>query len=212
MQEEEGLDSVEVDDLQEFLPGAEETGIAYALFEPDSGFADPVATTRAYIDGVCGARAHGRSRARRSRRSRSRTARVRGVRVGGELVECDSVVLAAGPWSLALARGIGLELPLEITREQDVVFDDGAGADDPVRGLVAGRPRLHAPRARARRAAHLLVGRGFPKDVRAGRSGRATTTAVDAAFEADVREPRRHRLPRARRDAAPSAGASACTT
>ena len=50
MQEEEGVDRVEVDDLQEFLPGAEEAGIAYALFEPDSGFADPVATTRAYIE------------------------------------------------------------------------------------------------------------------------------------------------------------------
>src|SRR5262245_40497374 len=52
MQDEEGLDTVEVDDLDEILPGAEAAGIAYALFEPDSGFADPVATTRAYVEGA----------------------------------------------------------------------------------------------------------------------------------------------------------------
>src|SRR5262245_22586175 len=50
MQEEEGLDLVEVSDLQELLPGAAEAGIAYALYEPNSGYADPVATTRAYIE------------------------------------------------------------------------------------------------------------------------------------------------------------------
>src|SRR5262245_58135624 len=60
MQDEEGLDTVEPEDLQELLPGVNEDGIAYALYEPDSGYADPVATTRAYVD--AGLRAGGVAR------------------------------------------------------------------------------------------------------------------------------------------------------
>ena len=115
MQNEEGLDAVEVDDLDELLPGAEQTGIAYALYEPSSGFADPAATTRAYIDAArrAGARAFEGSPVGAIELGGGR---VRGVRVGDDVVECDSVVLAAGPWSLTRARGIGLELPIEVTR------------------------------------------------------------------------------------------------
>ncbi len=73
MQEEEGVDSVEVDDLHEFLPGAEGAGIAYALFEPDSGFADPVATTRRlHRGGAARGRAGGRGHAGRGDRGRGR--------------------------------------------------------------------------------------------------------------------------------------------
>src|SRR5258706_8055 len=60
MEEEEGLDSVEVDDIYEYLPGIDPSGVAYALYEPDSGFADPVATTKAYVE--AGRRAGGVAR------------------------------------------------------------------------------------------------------------------------------------------------------
>src|SRR2546423_13155193 len=49
MQEVEGLDAIDVEDLQELLPGIEEAGIAYALYEAESGFAGPFATTCAYV-------------------------------------------------------------------------------------------------------------------------------------------------------------------
>ena len=122
MQEDEGLDAVEVDDLQEYVPGIDETGIAYALYEPDAGFADPVATTNAY---VATARLAGASALENAAVERIELDgdRILGVRVGGELVECDNLVLAAGPWTPKLAAGAGLELPIEITREQDVVFE-----------------------------------------------------------------------------------------
>src|SRR4051812_24071977 len=83
MQETEGLDAVDVEDLQEVLPGVAEDGIAYALFEPDSGYADPVATTRAYVE--AGKRAGGVAREGASVDAiEIKGGEVRGVRVGGE--------------------------------------------------------------------------------------------------------------------------------
>jgi glycine/D-amino acid oxidase-like deaminating enzyme len=41
-----------------------------------------------------------------------------GVRIAGRALGADAVVLAAGPWSAELARGAGLELPLEPRKGQ----------------------------------------------------------------------------------------------
>src|SRR4029077_17899336 len=92
MQEGEGLESVDVDDLQEVLPGVDESGIAYAVYEPESGYADPLATTLPYVE--AGRRAGGVARDH-ARVDAVELAgdRVRGVRVGSELLECDALVL-----------------------------------------------------------------------------------------------------------------------
>ena len=89
--------------------------------------------------------------------------KVRGVRVGGELHPCETVVLAAGPWSVALARTAGVELPLEITREQDVVF---ATAPEPTIPCAVSSQvdRIYMRPAPEYGEGHLLAGRGFPKD------------------------------------------------
>ncbi|MFZ2103252.1 MAG: FAD-binding oxidoreductase, partial [Oricola sp.] len=41
---------------------------------------------------------------------------VTGVRVGGETIDCDATILAAGVWSGPLARRLGLNVPLESER------------------------------------------------------------------------------------------------
>jgi sarcosine oxidase subunit beta len=192
MQDEEGLDTYEVLDLQEFLPGAEEAGIGLALHEPDAGFADPVATTNAYIGAL------------RSFEGRALEGtpvehvvlegdRVRGVRVAGELVECDNLVLAAGPWTLKLAAEVGLELPLEITREQDVVFETTPERALPC-AVSSQIDRVYMRPAPEHGAQHLLVGRGFPKE-RETADPDAFDDEVDAAFERDVHERVARRLP-----------------
>jgi sarcosine oxidase, subunit beta len=192
MQDEEGLDTYEVLDLQQFLPGAEEAGIGLALHEPDAGFADPVETTNAYVEAL--KRFEGRALEGTPVESVVVEGdRVRGVRVAGELVECDSLVLAAGPWTLKLAAEIGLELPLEITREQDVVFETTTELALPC-AVSSQIDRVYMRPAPEHGAAHLLVGRGFPKEYETA-DPESFDEHVDAEFEQDVLERVTRRLP-----------------
>jgi glycine/D-amino acid oxidase-like deaminating enzyme len=184
MQDGEGLESVDVEDLQELLPGIDERGIAYAVYEPDSGYADPVATTTAYVE--AGRRAGGVARDHtRVDGIEIAADTVRGVRVGDELLECDALVLAAGPWSGKLH-----DLPLEITREQDVVFETAPEATVP----CAVSSQVDRVYMRPHGDGRLLVGRGFPKEYEQVDPDGYDKT-VDAAFEHDVRDRVAARLP-----------------
>lgn len=192
MQASEGLEAVEVSDLQDYLPGVVEDGIAYALYEPDAGFADPIAATNAYLAAVRGA--GGRAlEATPVERVEVAAGRVRGVRAAGELVECDHLVLAAGPWTLGLAAGIGLALPLEITREQDVVYATAPSATVPS-SISSQIDRVYARPAPEYGQGHVLVGRGFPKDYEIV-DPNDYDEAVDEAFERDVYDRLTGRLP-----------------
>jgi glycine/D-amino acid oxidase-like deaminating enzyme len=185
MQEEEGLDAVDAEDLQELLPGVDETDIAYALYEPESGFADPVATTKAYVE--AGRRAGGvASEGTPVEAIEIENGKVRGARVAGELLECDALVLAAGPWSGKL-----FDLPLEITREQDVVFETALEAAI----SCAVSSQVDRVYLRPYGDGRLLVGRGFPKEYEQADPDRYDGS-VDAAFEGDVHERVVRRLPR----------------
>jgi len=177
LQEAEGLETVDVDDLQEVLPGVDEAGIAYALWEPESGYADPVATTNAYVE--AGRRAGGIARDGTAVEAIDLDGgNVRGVRVAGELLESDAVVLAAGPWSAKL-----FQLPFEITREQDVVFETAPEATVP----CAVSSQVDRVYLRPDGEGRVLVGRGFPKEYEQADPD-SYDEDVDAAFERDVRD------------------------
>ena len=183
MQLREGAPSDEVDPA-DFGVAAE--GVAYALFESDSGFADPVAATRSFIDAA-------RREGAEAREQSPVEALVpgRGVRVGGALLEADNVVLAAGAWSKKLAATAGLDLPLEFPREQDVVFDTG-GAPSVEHAISSHVDRVYLRPAGDGR---FLAGRGYPKDYELVDPERYDES-LDAAFEADVRARVQKRLPR----------------
>ena len=193
MQDAEGVDSVDAEDVAEYLPGVDRAGIAYALFEPDGGFADPVAATNAYVEAMQRAGGEAREGVRVDSIEVVHD-RVSGVRVAGDLLECDTVVLAAGPWSLALARTAGVELPLEIVREQDVIL---ATAPEPtIPSAVSSQvDRIYMRPAPEAGAAHLLIGRGYPKEYEQVDPD-AYDEHVDRSFEQDVIERLSRRVPR----------------
>ena len=83
------------------------------FFFPDDGHIDPALFTRAMADAAAAAGAERASRARKpSRSSRAGRACVAVVTTRGDFV-ADQVVLAAGAWTPALTRGLGLRLPIE---------------------------------------------------------------------------------------------------
>jgi sarcosine oxidase subunit beta len=182
MQQREGALSDEIDP-QDF--GIDPHGIAYALFEADSGYADPVATTRAYVEA---ARREGA--AVREHAAVDAVEPGRGVRVNGAWLEAENVVLATGAWTKRLAATAGLELPLEFPREQEVVFDTGGGPSF----ALAVSSQADAVYFRPAGDGRLLAGRGYPKDYELVDPERYEETA-DGAFEDDVRSRLDKRFP-----------------
>ncbi|HEY3182019.1 MAG TPA: FAD-binding oxidoreductase [Gaiellaceae bacterium] len=181
MQLAEGAHSDEVDPT-DFLDGVSTEAIAYALFEPDSGFADPVAATRAYVDAARRAGAGVREGA-----SVDAVEPGCGVCVDGELLEADNVVLAAGAWTSKLTAPLGLELPLETPREQEVVFE---GTVEHAVSSQVDRVYLR-PDGEGR----IVVGRGYPKTYEPVDPD-GYDEGLDPGFEADVAGRVAHRLPR----------------
>ncbi len=103
----------------DLLPGVNTDDIAIGVYEPESGYADPVATTYAYAEragndgaeiltgtAVLGLETTG--------------GRVTGARTTEGLIEADAVVVATGPWCNQLAAPVGQILPVTPVRVQMV--------------------------------------------------------------------------------------------
>ena len=201
MQLREGRSSDEVDDLQELRRRRAE-GVAYALYEPDSGFADPVAATRAYIDA---ARREGAEAREASPVEAIEPGR--GVRVGGRAAR-GGQRRARGGAVVEEARRTGSGSSCRSrSRASRTSSSTTGGAPSAARDLVAGRPRLHAPdrrRATPRRPR-------LPEGLRARRSRRATTRRSTTRSRRTCGRACRRRLPGLNGHAARSAAGSACT-
>jgi sarcosine oxidase subunit beta len=108
-------------EVKELEPYISIEGIAAAAYEPESGYADPAATTTAYA---------GRARdlgANLQLGTRVRSLLVEGGRVTG--VDTDkgtfhagTVVAAAGPWTPLITKTIGIELPIRASRHQVATY------------------------------------------------------------------------------------------
>ena len=157
-----GVDVREIsrEDLLEIEPRIDLSDVHRIAYEPRSGYADPRAITHAYVErfvdlggqlwqltAVQGLIVEGSA--------------VRGVKTDAGEISTDVVVDAAGPWADRIARWAGVDLPLKITREEEIIFETAN---------VGGPPRLcfsdmaKAIYYRPDGASRTLVGRGFPKD------------------------------------------------
>lgn len=203
MQVREGVDVVEVPvaELEELVPDISTDGVAYALHEKRSGFADPVATTLAYIRAGerLGGFAHQNAPVSTiEAHDDGRGKRVVGVVVRGERIQCERVVLAAGAWSTRLASALGLDIPFRITREQDAVFYAPHHRINLAISDQAGRIYLR-PYSEGGDGL-LLAGRGFPKEYEAVDPDDYDQN-LDRDFERDVRLRLAVRFPKLRLDA-----------
>ena len=100
------------EELEELQPSWSAEGVGAAAWEPESGYADPVRTTRALVERgrerglrvLEGTRAEGLVRS---------NGRVGGVRTSRGEVAAGTVVLAGGAWSAPLLAELGVDVPVE---------------------------------------------------------------------------------------------------
>jgi len=149
-----------IEEAIEELPGMNPDGIGRVAFEPDSGHADPHGMATAFVAKARakGAEAHMNTPATSIKVANGRVSAV--VTPLGE-ISTPTVVNAAGPWAKEISRWVGLDLPLEISREQDMVIRPPAGAP-PLRHSVSNMvDRIYF---RPEAAGTILVGTGHPKE------------------------------------------------
>jgi glycine/D-amino acid oxidase-like deaminating enzyme len=119
-----GIDTriLDLADLHALEPRMVLDDLAGACYEPEAGYADPVATTMAYAQ-----------RARQlgaTLRQQAPVAsllvqgdRVRGVRLDdGAAFEAPIVIVAANTWSVTLLREVGFDLPVHATRHACILL------------------------------------------------------------------------------------------
>lgn len=117
MQQEQGVNTgiISPDEVGEVAPGYSGDGAALACYEPDTGVADPMATTSCFAW-------RARERGANIREGVTVTgiltdgARITGVATSQGNIESPQVVIAANVWSAALVQPLGLALPVMATR------------------------------------------------------------------------------------------------
>ena len=106
-------------EIPKIVPQVSLDGVALGVYEPNSGHADPMATTYAYAEQ---ARNHGAEilTGRAVTGVRVAGGRVIGVETEDGLIETDAVVAATGPWTNQLAAPLGETIPITPIRVQMV--------------------------------------------------------------------------------------------
>lgn len=119
-----GVDTTIVDahEIRSVQPGIAVADDTIAAYEPNSGYADPVATTESLAAAArrLGADIRLGTAVRQLRRDGDR---VVGVETDHECVYADRVVLANGAWSVPLLDDLGVELPIRSIRGQAAIVE-----------------------------------------------------------------------------------------
>lgn len=198
MQREIGIDARLVDarEIRALAPGIEVDDAAIGAYEAGAGGVDPRRTITAF---AALAREHGaitRNGLRAARLVREGN-RVRGVATEDGLVEAETTVVAAGPWSGPLLAAIDVHLPLRVVRPEQMflalprVSGADVGAADGGEDTLL--DRFGIERERLAPAAHPIVldlERGFYTRCE-GHAARTRVGRMDYAHDADVPDPDR---------------------
>jgi glycine/D-amino acid oxidase-like deaminating enzyme len=187
-----GVDArmMSIDDLKEAIPGINTEGIGAALIEPRGGYADPVATTLGFAEA---ARARGVEIVQQTAATaiNMQNGKVVAVEAGPAVVQTRMVVDAAGPWGRRIASWAGVDVPITVTREQDVVLACDDQSLMPRYPVSNGVDRDYWRREEGTR---LLVGDGHPKEIEHADPDRFNRRS-DRSFEEMIMGRLRHRLP-----------------
>jgi sarcosine oxidase subunit beta len=128
----EPIETRTVDEMAGIAPGFVLDGIAMGVWEPESGYADPVGTSLGFADAARRLGATVRVDTRVEALLTDDGA-VAGVRLAdGAEMRASRVVVAAGPWSRSLLATVGVDLPTYPERHAITLV----AAPDAARGIV----------------------------------------------------------------------------
>ncbi len=120
------VELAEPSEWEQHWPGAEFADVALLAYEPRGGFGDAHQTALAFAGA---ARRNGAvvRQGCAAMRIDTRAGRVIGVATSdGDVLATERVVLASGAWSVALAAGAGIELPIVSQLARILLVDPGA--------------------------------------------------------------------------------------
>lgn len=110
------IDVLAPSDILPQFPLLDLDGIGVAGWEPDAGYADPVATTTGLLARACELGAKQRLYTRVVALEQRVGGGAKLILENGETTECERLLMAAGPWTRALAGRLGVDLPLTVER------------------------------------------------------------------------------------------------
>jgi glycine/D-amino acid oxidase-like deaminating enzyme len=125
-----GIDAVTPEDIARMAPGFNLDGIVLAAWEAEYGYADPYDAANALAQA---ARDRGATYLGNRTVTKFATAggRLTGVELSdGTRITADRAVVAVGPWTKALMRQFGIDLPLHIERHSMAVLDAPGRANE----------------------------------------------------------------------------------
>jgi sarcosine oxidase subunit beta len=161
MQRALGVRTLEIstEELKSMEPRFDLSDVHRIAYEPDSGYADPQKTTLAYVQRF---REMGGEVIQMTpvQRLVVENEKVKTVRTERLDISTNLVINAAGPWSHVIAGLVGLDIPIEVTLEEEVIIESG---------FFGGPPKI--PCSDMAKAIYYrpdgdrtLLGRGFPKN------------------------------------------------
>ena len=185
------VEEVPLDDLPDFIPGINTDGLGAALFEPRSGYADPVGTTQGFASKAqeLGVAVHEGTAATGIAVDGGR---VTGVETGAGHISTPVVVNATGPWSGIVASWAGIDIPITVTREQDILLRCDDAAVTPRLSVSNGADRTYW---RPAGDGLTLAGDGYPKDIEPADPDDYNADS-DESFRSSMMARLGHRLPK----------------
>jgi sarcosine oxidase subunit beta len=147
-------------ELHEIEPRIDLSDVHRIAYEPGSGYADPRASAHAYVERFIdlGGRLMQLTAVQGLILQDSA---VKGVKTDTGDISTNVVVNAAGPWADRIAHWAGVELPLQVTREEEIIFATANLGGPPALCFSDMAKAIYYRPEGSRR---MLVGRGFPKD------------------------------------------------
>lgn len=161
MQQALGINTREISkkDLLDIEPRFNLDDVARIAYEHDSGYADPHLTTTSYIQAACSIGGE-IMQCNPVTGILIRNGRIIGVDTREGRVATNVVVNVAGPWAGKVAEMAGFKIPLQISREEEILIAPPLG-EPSVRIVVSDMCKAIYYRPDSSR---ILVGRGYPKE------------------------------------------------